>query len=108
DFELVTPSLSILAEPTVALVDGNLTTEPKRKAAQAYLDFLYAPAAQAAAAKNFYRPSAPQHASPADLAVFPQVKLVTIDKVCGSCSAYTTKYLADCCEFRRIMAEAPR
>jgi len=107
DFEIVTPSLSILAEPTVALVDGNLDTEPKRKAAQAYLDFLYTPAAQAAVAKNFYRPSAPD-AAKADLAALPQLKLVTIDKDFGGWPAVQKRHFADGGEFDRILADAHR
>ena len=58
-FEIVVPSLSILAEPPVALVDGNVDAKGTRKVAQAYLDFLYSPGAQAIIAKHFYRPSSP-------------------------------------------------
>jgi sulfate/thiosulfate-binding protein len=108
DFEIVTPSLSILAEPTVALVDGNLDAEPKRKAAQAYLDFLYTPAAQAAVARNFYRPSVPEHAAKADLAVLPQLRLVTIDKDFGGWPAVQKRHFADGGEFDRILADAHR
>ena len=48
-FEIVYPSLSILAEPTVALVDGNITSDEQREAAQAYLEWLYSPEGQAIA-----------------------------------------------------------
>ena len=59
-FEIVVPSLSILAEPPVALVDGNVDAKGTRKVAQAYSpDFLYSPGAQAIIAKHFYRPSSP-------------------------------------------------
>jgi sulfate/thiosulfate-binding protein len=107
-FEIVTPSLSILAEPTVALVDGNVVSEPKRKAAQAYVDFLYTPQAQAAIAKNFYRPVKPQHAAQADLDRLPQLKLVTVDKEFGGWSAAQQKHFADGGEFDQIMAKAHR
>jgi sulfate transport system substrate-binding protein len=50
-----------------------------RKAAEAYLNFLYSPVGQKLAAKHFYRPTKPDSADPADLARFPKVNLVTID-----------------------------
>jgi sulfate/thiosulfate-binding protein len=107
-FEIVVPSLSILAEPTVALVDGNLDAEPKRKAAQAYLDFLYTPPAQAAIARRYYRPALPQHAAPSDLARLPQLKLATIDKDFGGWAAAQKRHFADGGEFDRIMANSRR
>jgi sulfate/thiosulfate-binding protein len=67
-FEIVTPSLSILAESTVTWVDGNVDHEGKTKVARAYLELVYTAAAQAAIAKNFYRPVKPQFAATADLA----------------------------------------
>jgi sulfate/thiosulfate-binding protein len=107
-FEIVVPSLSILAEPTVSLVDGDLDTEGKRKAAQAYLDFLYAPPAQAAVARHFYRPALPQYAAAGDLARLPQLKLATIDKDFGGWAAAHKRHFADGGEFDRIMAAAHR
>jgi sulfate/thiosulfate-binding protein len=107
-FEIVVPPLSILAEPTVALVDGNLATDARRKAATAYLDFLYAPPAQAAIARHFYRPALPQHAATADLARLPQLKLATIDKDFGGWAAAQKRHFADGGEFDRIMAQARR
>ena len=82
-FEIVVPSISILAEPPVALVDGNVDAKGTRKAAQAYLDFLYTPQAQAIIAKNFYRPIKPEAAAKADLERLPKLKLFTIDAVFG-------------------------
>jgi sulfate/thiosulfate-binding protein len=105
-FEIVTPSLSILAEPTVALVDGNVDPEHRRTAAQAYLDFLYTPEAQAAVAKHFYRPVKPQYAAKADLDRLPQLKLVTVDKDFGGWAAAQKKHFADGGEFDQIMAAA--
>jgi sulfate/thiosulfate-binding protein len=83
NFEIVVPSLSILAEPPVALVDGNVDAKGSRQVAQAYLDFLYTPGAQALIARNYYRPRHPEHAAPADLARFPKIELVTIDGAFG-------------------------
>jgi sulfate/thiosulfate-binding protein len=81
-FEIVVPSLSILAEPPVALVDRNADKHGTRAAAQAYLEFLYTDEAQAIAAKHHFRPgSAVVAASRAG--DFPKVSLFTIDDVFG-------------------------
>ena len=54
-FDIVVPSVSVLAEPPVALVEGNITSDEQRAVATAYLDFLYSPEGQAIALKHFYR-----------------------------------------------------
>jgi sulfate transport system substrate-binding protein len=81
-FEIVVPSISILAEPSVAVVDKVVLRRGTRAAAQAYLEFLYTPEGQEIAAKNFYRPRdatvAAKYASQ-----FAQVELVTIDHFGG-------------------------
>ncbi len=82
-FEIVVPSVSILAEPPVAVVDANVDAKGTRAEAQAYLDFLYTPKAQAIIAKNHYRPRNPEAADAKDIAKFPKVELVTIDAVFG-------------------------
>lgn len=105
-FEIVTPSLSILAEPTVSLVDGNVDPEHRRTAAQTYLDFLYTPEAQAVIAKHFYRPVKPQYAAKADLDRLPPLKLVTVDTDFGGWAAAQKKHFADGGEFDQIMAKA--
>ena len=81
-FEIVVPSISVLAEPSVAVVDKVVLRRGTRAVAQAYLEFLYTPEGQEIAAKNFYRPR--------DAAVaakyagqFAQVELVTIDHFGG-------------------------
>ena len=78
-FDIVVPSLSIKAEPPVAVVDEVVDAKGTRKAAEAYLSFLYTPEAQKLIAHNYYRPSDPKSADPKDLARFPDVKLVSID-----------------------------
>jgi sulfate/thiosulfate transport system substrate-binding protein len=80
EFHIVVPSLSIKAEPPVAIVDGIVDKRGTRKVAQAYLDFLYTPEGQKIIAKHFYRAYQPEHADPKDAARFPDVKLVTIDE----------------------------
>ena len=78
-FEIVVPSLSIKAEPPVAVVDEVVDAKGTRKAAEAYLNFLYTPEAQKLIAHNYYRPSDPKAADPKDLARFVDVKLIAID-----------------------------
>ena len=76
-FEIVTPSLSILAQPSVSLVDGNVDAKGTRKAAEAYLEFLYSDVGQTLAAKHHYRPSKPELAK--DAKPLPELNLVKID-----------------------------
>ncbi|MCR2745677.1 sulfate ABC transporter substrate-binding protein [Limnobacter parvus] len=83
-FEIVVPSVSILAEPPVALVKGNADKKGTTKVAQAYLDYLYSPVGQQIAAANYYRPNKPELLSDkALLNRFPKVKLFTIDDTFG-------------------------
>jgi sulfate/thiosulfate-binding protein len=78
-FDIVVPPQSILAEPPVAVVDGNVDAKGTRKVAEAYLQYLYSAEGQTIAAKHFYRPSEPKLV-PADiLKKLPELKLVTID-----------------------------
>lgn len=79
NFEIVAPSLSILAEPPVAVVDENVDKKGTRKVAEAYLNYLYSDEGQRLAAKHFYRPR--NQAIAGEFAKqFPALKLVTIDK----------------------------
>ena len=77
--EIVVPSISINAQPPVALVDSNADVNKTRKAAEAYLEHLYSPEGQKLIARHHYRPYKPELADPADLERFPEVKLVSID-----------------------------
>lgn len=77
-FDIVAPSISIRADPPVALVDGNVDAKGTRKVAEAYLRYLYAPEGQKIAAENYYRPITPKDAAPEDLARFAKLDLVTI------------------------------
>ncbi len=103
-FDIVVPSLSILAEPPVALVDRNVERHGTREVAQAYLEFLYSPEGQRIAARHYYRPRHPQHAEPADVARFPKVELVTIDGAFGSWAQAQKRHFADGGEFDQIVA----
>jgi len=81
-FEIVTPPLSILAEPPVAVVDAVVDRRGTRAVAEAYLRFLYSPEGQALAAGHYYRPRSAGALAAAPVR-FPQVTLVTIDEVFG-------------------------
>jgi len=95
-FDIVVPPLSIKAEPPVALVVGNADEKGVTKVAQAYLEYLYSPAAQKIIAKNYYRPAKPELADPEDLKRFPPVKLLTIDDpVFGGWAKVTPKHFAN-------------
>lgn len=78
EFEIVTPSVSILAEPPVALVDANIKDDDQRALATEYLNYLYSPEAQALALKNYYRAWDTSKAAPEDVARFKKLDLVTI------------------------------
>jgi sulfate transport system substrate-binding protein len=82
-FEVVYPSVSILAEPPVTLVDGNAKAAGNLAAAQAYLEGLYSPFGQKLVARHYYRPIEPQHADLKDLQNFKPIRLVKIDEVFG-------------------------
>jgi sulfate/thiosulfate-binding protein len=93
-FDIVTPTISIKAEPPVALVDGNVDAKGTRKVAEAYLQYLYSDVGQKIAAKHFYRPFKPEVADPNDIKRFADVKLVTIDEF-GGWKEAQPKYFGD-------------
>lgn len=79
NFDIVIPPQSILAEPSVAVVDANVDAKGTRKVAEAYLNFLYTAEGQTLVLKHHYRPSKPELVDAAELAKLPQLKLVTVD-----------------------------
>jgi sulfate/thiosulfate-binding protein len=81
-FEIVYPSMSILAEPPVAVVDKVVDKKGTREVAQAYLDFLYTPTGQDLAGKHFYRPVDPA-ALKKYAGIFKPLKLIGIEKFGG-------------------------
>src|SRR5262245_32018612 len=95
NYEIVTPSVSIVAEPSVALVEANARAKGNLEVATAYLEFLYSPTGQKLAAKHFFRPVDPSAADPADLARFPKLDLVTVDSAFGGWAAAQKKHFAD-------------
>jgi sulfate/thiosulfate transport system substrate-binding protein len=82
-FDIVTPSISIRAEPPVTVVDANVDKKGTRDLAEAYLQYLYSPEGQAIAAKHYYRPSHPEHAAAEDVARFAELNLVGIEDFGG-------------------------
>jgi sulfate transport system substrate-binding protein len=93
-FDTVYPSLSILAEPPVTIVDKVVDRRGTRKVAQGYLEFLYTPEAQEIAAKHYYRPRAAdvlaKYASK-----FPAINLVTVDAVFGGWTKAQKRHFDD-------------
>jgi len=77
-FDIVVPPVSILCEPPVAVVDGNVARKGVAKVAGEYLKHLYSPAAQKLIAAYGYRPLHPEYADPKDLARLPEVKLLKL------------------------------
>ena len=81
--EIVVPSVSILAEPPVSVVDGVARKRGTVAVAKAYLEYLYSPVGQKLAARHYYRPIKPELADAKDIARFPKVKTFTIDDLGG-------------------------
>jgi sulfate transport system substrate-binding protein len=101
-FEIVVPSQSIRAEPPVAIVDKNVDRHHTRREAQAYLEFLYTPEAQAIAVKHFFRPAKPELVPAAALQVFPDLPMVTVEKNFGGWAKAQKDHFADGGSFDRI------
>lgn len=93
DYTIVRPSLSILAEPPVALVDGNVDRHGTRAVAQAYLEFLWSDEAQELAARHGFRPTSATIA--ARHPEFPPMKLFSVDDLYGSWKAAQKTHFAD-------------
>jgi sulfate/thiosulfate-binding protein len=100
--EVITPSVSILAEPSVAVVDQVVLRRGTREVAQEYLQYLYSPEAQEIVAKHYYRPR-DEAVAAKYAAQFPQVELVTIADF-GGWAAAQEKHFAEGAVFDRIYA----
>ncbi len=93
-FDLITPSLSILTEPPVSIVDKVVDKRGTRKLATAYLEYLYSPEGQTLAGDNYYRPRDPKIAAKY-AKQFAPVKLFTIDEVFGGWTTAQKVHFAD-------------
>lgn len=102
DFEIVTPSLSILAQPSVAVVDANVKKHGTEEVSKAYLEYLYSDEAQRLEGENFYRPSntdiLKEFSGTFDL----NIELVNIDDDFGGWAKTTEKFFADGAIFDQI------
>jgi len=101
DFEIVVPSVSILAEPTVAWVDRVVKRRGTEVVARAYLEFLYSPEGQEIFARHFYRPRLPDVLS-RYAKQFPEITLFTIDEVFGGWQRAHQDHFADGATFDQI------
>ena len=99
--EIVAPSLSILAEPPVTVVDKVADRRGTRKAAQAYLEYLYTPDAQEIIARNYYRPIDPKVAAKYEKQ-FPKLHLITVDEVFGGWQKAQKTHFVDGAVFDQI------
>ena len=101
-FDVVAPSLSILAEPAVAVVDKNVDKKGTRAVAQAYLEYLYTEEGQDIAGKNFYRPAVSAKAQAKYAKQFAKIKLFTIDEAFGGWEKADKEHFADGASFDLI------
>lgn len=103
-FDIVTPSLSILAEPSVSVVDKVVDKKGTRKVATAYLEYLYTPIGQEIAARHYYRPRNKEIAAKYS-GNFAKVKLFTIDQVFGGWDKAQKTYFGDGGVFDQIITK---
>jgi sulfate transport system substrate-binding protein len=82
-FEIIVPSVSIVAEPPVTVVDGIANKRGTTEVAKAYLEYLYSPVGQKIAAQHYYRPVKPELADAKDVVRFPKIRTFTIDGLFG-------------------------
>ncbi len=105
-FEIVYPSISILAEPSVAIVDKTVDKNGHRNLARGYLNFLYSPLGQELAAKHYFRPRNPQVAAKY-AKKFPKIKLFNINDVFGGWAKAQKTHFVNGAIFDQIYAEKP-
>ena len=100
-FQLVVPSVSMLAEPSVALVDKNVDKKGTREVASAYLEYLYSDEGQDIVGKDYYRPTG-EKAKVKYASQFPMLTLVTIDQAFGGWAKAGADHFADGASFDQI------
>ena len=101
-FDVVAPSLSILAEPAVTVVDKNFDRKGTRALAEEYLKYLYTEEGQDIIGKNFYRPAVSQKAQAKYAKQFPKINLFTIDQAFGGWTKADKEHFADGGSFDQI------
>ncbi|MBX3631747.1 MAG: sulfate ABC transporter substrate-binding protein [Simplicispira sp.] len=100
--QIVVPSISILAEPAVAVVDKNVDKKGTRAVAEAYLQYLYSEEGQDIAGRHFYRPAVSDKAKAKYAKQFPKLHLFTIDEAFGGWAQAAKAHFADGAAFDRI------
>ncbi|KQM75711.1 sulfate ABC transporter substrate-binding protein [Xylophilus sp. Leaf220] len=106
-FEIVVPSISILAEPSVAVVDKNVDKKGTRAAAEEYLKYLYSDEGQEIAGRNYYRPTGDKAKAKYE-SQFPKLTLVTIDQAFGGWGKADKDHFADGASFDQIYTNAQK
>jgi sulfate/thiosulfate-binding protein len=101
-FDVVAPTLSILAEPAVAVVDKNVDKKGTRAVAEEYLKYLYSEEGQDIAGRNFYRPAVSAKAQAKYAKQFPKITLFTIDQAFGGWAKADKEHFADNGSFDQI------
>ena len=101
-FDVIAPSLSILAEPAVAVIDKNVDRKGSRVVAEEYLKYLYSEEGQDIAGKNFYRPAVSRKAMAKYEKQFPKLNLFTIDKSFGGWGKADLAHFGDGASFDQI------
>ncbi len=104
-FDVVVPSLSVLAEPAVAVVDKNVDRKGTRAVAEEYLKYLYSEEGQDIAGKNFYRPAVSEKAKAKYAHLFPKIKLFTVDEAFGGWEKADKEHFAEGASFDQIYAK---
>lgn len=104
DIEIVVPSISILAEPPVAVVEKFAEQHGTAKVAKAYLEHLYSPQGQQLAAKHFYRPAIAESVSAEQRKLFAQVELFRIGDVFGGWAQAQSEHFNDGGVFDQVSA----
>ena len=104
-FQIIVPSLSILAEPTVTVVDKVVKKKGTEAVAKAYLEYLYTEEGQDIAGRHFYRPAVSETAKAKYAAQFPQIELFTIDAAFGGWTKAKKDHFADGGTFDQIYAK---
>jgi sulfate/thiosulfate transport system substrate-binding protein len=102
-FDIVRPSVSVLAEPPVALIDSVVDRKGTRAVAEGYLEFLYTPEGQDIVARNFFRPSDPA-VTERYAEQFPPMRLFTVDAVFGGWARAQAEHFADGGIYDRVFA----
>jgi len=103
-FDVIAPSLSILAEPAVAVVDRNVDRKGTRAVAEEYLKYLYSEEGQDIIGRNFYRPAVSQKAQAKYAKQFPRINLFTIDQAFGGWARADQEHFADGGSFDQVFA----